>query len=502
MYNILDYLEVTAKKYSEKIAVDDGNCVFTWDELLQLSQRIGTNLIDKVEFSKPIAIYMEKSSITLATMLGVVYSGCFYVMIDPSQPIARLQNICSVLEPQCIITDESGINNIKEAGYGERLVMVDDITKGDINSVALQQIRDKSKDTDILYGIFTSGSTGTPKGIVVSHRAVIDFIGHFVETFDFDSEVRIGNQAPFDFDVSVKDIYTSVMTGATLILIAKSLFSTPSMLLDFICEKKVTSLVWAVSALTLVSSLKGLKYKVPTDVKQIMFSGEVMPIKQLQQWQKALPDAKFVNLYGPSEITCNCTYFPIEKVYEKGEKVPIGKAFEGREVFLMDDNDEEIFDTDKSGEICVTGESISSGYYNNTEETVKRFVVFPKKGGRLCYRTGDLGYYDEDGQLYFSGRKDFQIKHMGHRIELEEIEQAIEQVTGIERCCCLMDYKRNKIVGYYFGEATTEDIRVYLKEKVPAFMIPQKLVKVDEIPLTKNGKMDRKYFQQRMEVNK
>jgi len=224
MYNILDYLEVTAKKYSEKIAVDDGNCVFTWDELLQLSQRIGTNLIDKVEFSKPIAIYMEKSSITLATMLGVVYSGCFYVMIDPSQPIARLQNICSVLEPQCIITDESGINNIKEAGYGERLVMVDDITKGDINSVALQQIRDKSKDTDILYGIFTSGSTGTPKGIVVSHRAVIDFIGHFVETFDFDSEVRIGNQAPFDFDVSVKDIYTSVMTGATLILLLKVFF--------------------------------------------------------------------------------------------------------------------------------------------------------------------------------------------------------------------------------------------------------------------------------------
>lgn len=227
-----------------------------------------------------------------------------------------------------------------------------------------------------------------------------------------------------------------------------------------------------------------------------MFSGEVMPVKQLRLWQEALPEAKFVNLYGPSEITCNCTYFNIGRMYEDNEKIPIGKAFPGREVFLIDDNNSIINERDKVGEICVTGESLSEGYYNNPKETEKRFIMYPLHNDEVvrCYRTGDLGYYGEDGGLYFSGRCDFQIKHMGHRIELEEIERAINRIDKVDKSVCLMDYKHNYLVAFYQGNAMTEDIHRELKRSIPAYMIPRKLVQTEVFPLNKNGKTDRKYF--------
>ena len=190
----------------------------------------------------------------------------------------------------------------------------------------------------------------------------------------------IGNQAPFDFDVSVKDIYSSIMTGAQLVLIPKEYFSTPPRLLDYLCDKKVTNLTWAVSALTLVSALKGLNYRVPESVKRVMFSGEAMPAKQLRIWQEKLPDAKFVNLYGPTEITCNCTYFPIERQYEDSEKIPAGKAFPGRRVILVDEEGKQVTEPGVQGEICSAGESLANGYYKEPEQTAEKFVLYPVDG--------------------------------------------------------------------------------------------------------------------------
>lgn len=496
MNNILEILEETVKNHSEKIAVDDGEETLKWRELLELSRRYGTTFARKTDRNKPVAILMEKSAKTLSVMFGVVYAGCFYVMIDPSQPAERLRQILSVLSPELVITKSEFMGLLKEADYEKEIYLADEVIHTGIDEELLTGIRKESKVTDLLYGIFTSGSTGIPKGIVVSQKAVVDFISHFVEIFRINEEDRIGNQAPFDFDVSVKDIYSAVMTGATLVLVPKKLFCSPAILLDYLCNKKVTNLTWAVSALTLISSLKGLSYKVPKDVKRVMFSGEVMPVKQLRLWQEALPEAKFVNLYGPSEITCNCTYFNIGRMYEDNEKIPIGKAFPGREVFLMDDNNSIINERDKVGEICVTGESLSEGYYNNPKETEKRFIMYPLHNDEVvrCYRTGDLGYYGEDGELYFSGRCDFQIKHMGHRIELEEIERAINRIDEVDKSVCLMDYKHNYLVAFYQGNAMTEDIHRELKRSIPAYMIPRKLVQTEVFPLNKNGKTDRKYF--------
>lgn len=544
MENVLDYLEKTAKKYPTQIAVEDENTSLMWAELVYRAKRIGSVLCDQMKRQDAVVIVAEKSTQTLAHMFGVLYAGGFYVMVDPMQPQDRIQRIFSVLRPSLVIADEKYMENVKqilstmqkkETEDRPRLTamqtllpsydVTDKVTEDSgtaentadqpwndlVAEVKLQKIRAKSRPTDILYGIFTSGSTGMPKGIAVSHGAVIDFISHFTQTFSITKEDRLGNQAPFDFDVSVKDIYSCVMTGATLVLIPRTYFSAPPLLLDYLCDRHVTSLTWAVSALTIISSLGGLKYRVPTEIKRVMFSGEVMPNKQLKLWQEALPDAMFVNLYGPSEITCNCTYHIIDHAVTEGEKLPIGKAFAGRSVFLLDEHHSLITEAGRQGEICVSGQSLANGYYNNELETRKQFCYLEKEQlptditgqvlteGQRFYRTGDLGYFDEEGLLYFCGRKDFQIKHMGHRIELEEIEQALDMVPNLKRSCCLMDTAHNRIVAFYLGNVKSAEIRRALKEHVPDYMVPRKFIQAETFPLNKNGKTDRAYFKSILE---
>lgn len=499
MKNVLEFLEETEQKYPHKISVNDGMFCFDWRELKEFAQRIGSAICNICEAGKPIAIVEEKSTFTLATMLGVVYAGCFYVMVDPSQPTRRIQEIFDVLEPEVVIFDEEKENEINATGYKGKKYILRQLLKTTICYKSLKKRRDNSRETDLLYGIFTSGSTGTPKGVMVNHKAVIDFITHFVNQFGFSSDDKIGNQAPFDFDVSVKDIYVSMATGAELVLIPSNLFSIPTLLLDYLCENEITVLIWAVSALSLVAVLKGFEYKIPYSIKKVFFSGEVMPVKQLRIWQSALPYAEFVNLYGPTEITCNCTYYPVRKIFHDGERIPIGKPLPGRNVFLLDDRGNEITIPEKKGEICVAGESLAEGYYHNKDETDKYFKLCSFMDNHRYYCTGDIGYFGTDGQLYFSGRKDFQIKHMGHRIELEEIEGIMEQIDGVERCSCIMDEKRNRLTAFYLGEICSNDIRSILKKRLPVYMIPHRIYKIDKMPLNKNGKTDKNYFRKKLE---
>ena len=347
-----------------------------------------------------------------------------------------------------------------------------------------------------MYCNFTSGSTGVPKGVLIAHRSVIDFIDCFVPLFELSENDVFGNQAPFDFDVSVKDIYSSLKVGGTLVIIPKSYFMFPNSVMDMIEKNGVTTLIWAVSALTLLSRLHGLKYKAPESINKIMFSGEQMPVKQLNNWRSYYPNAKYVNLYGPTEITCNCTYHILDREYSGEERVPIGRAFPNERVFLLDEDNNLVTpeQTGVSGEICVAGTAVGLGYYGNPEMTDRAFTVNPLNPyfKEMIYHTGDLAYYGEDGLLYFAGRKDFQIKHMGHRIELEEIESVLSSVNLVEQACCFFDEKRGKVVGCYVGSDDKKAILATMKKKVPEYMVPNVLVCMDELPLTKNGKTDRK----------
>ncbi len=498
MKNVLEFLESSAASVGEKIAVKDAHSAFTYHQLLESSKSIGTALAQKSAAGKPIAVLMEKSCETLAAFFGIAYAGCCYTLLNPALPATRLNSIREVLQAQLVITDSEHLSLAKELFSDESSIL--DITAllaQEADEALLAGIRAGAIDTDPLYINFTSGSTGVPKGVIINHRSVLDFIPVFTKTFGIDSSDILANQAPFDFDVSVKDIYSAISTGATLVLVPKHLFSAPTELLDYLCENDITVMVWAVSALCLISTFHALDYKVPETVKKILFSGEVMPAKHLKQWMEKLPQTTFVNLYGPTEITCNCTYHIVNRE-EENEVLPIGKPFDNERVFLLDENNKLITDSGINGEICVTGTALSPGYFNAPEQTAKAFVQNPLNPfyPEIIYRTGDLGHYDESGNIFFSGRKDFQIKHMGHRIELEEIERAIHGIDGIRRCCCIFDERKSKLYGFYIGEFERRELFQILKDKLPEFMIPGALRKVEELPLTKNGKIDRKQLKE------
>lgn len=498
MYNILEYLENSAALYPDKVAFADKNNEITYKELVNRAKRIGTLLSNKFAPRTPVPVFMEKSVDTIALFFGIVYAGCFYVLLDIKQPKQRLVHILKTLDVNMVITSELYEKDLNKLEFQGDVLQLENLDI-DINETVLHRIREQALDIDPLYGIFTSGSTGIPKGVIVAHRSVIDFINNFTKTFGINENDIIGNQAPWDFDVSVKDIYSTICTGATMQIIPKQFFSFPTKLIDFLCEREVTTIIWAVSAVCILSTLKGFDYKVPSKLNKIMFSGEVMPVKQLNIWRTYLPNAMYVNLYGPTEITCNCTYHIVNREYRNGEFIPIGKPFKNEHVFLLDEGNQEIKTAKALGEICVSGSAVSLGYYNNKEQTNLSFCQNPLNDRYLetIYRTGDLGYYNEEGILYFSSRKDFQIKHMGHRIELGDIENAMDCISEIQRSCCI--FEDNKIIAFYDGEIEKRNIVRELKKALPTFMIPNVFKQVEHFPITKNGKIDRNKLKNLME---
>ena len=492
--NILDYLEASAFAYPEKAAFEDAERTYTFAQVLENARRMGSALSEVLVPNSPVPVLMEKEAWTLNVFMGAVCAGCFYTLVEPEQPDERIRTILNTLEAEVIVVSEKTAARLETLGFTGKVLVAEELVQHPVNEKLLKERRGNTCDIDPLYAIFTSGSTGVPKGVIVSHRSVIDFTEHFTELFGFDENDVIGNQAPFDFDVSVKDIYPALKTGATLEVIPKKYFTVPKKLLDFLDDRKVTSLTWAVSALCIISMLKGFRYKVPSSIRRVMFSGEVMPVKQLNYWREYLPDAMYVNLYGPTEITCNCTYYILDREFAEDEMIPIGDAFPNERVFLLDEEDHLLTEAGTLGEICVSGTALALGYYRNWEKTKEYFVQNPLNHRYLepIYRTGDLGRYDESGQLYYVTRKDFQIKHMGHRIELGEIETAFQALDGVNRVCCIYDEPNTKIIGFYVGELTSKEIIERLTERLPRFMIPNIFRQVEEMPLTKNGKIDRK----------
>jgi amino acid adenylation domain-containing protein len=506
--NVLEWLEESAKRVPDKVSFADPDGEISFAQLEKDAQRIGSFLCGKINRNEPVSFYLEKSTLAMSGMLGAVYAGGFYSLLDTRLPESRLQSILGVLRPCIILTDSKNREQAEHLFDKEsyEIYSLEDILE--INKYDPQELkirREEALDCDPLYVNFTSGSTGIPKGVAVSHRSVIDFIEIFDRTFGIKETDILGNQAPFDFDVSVKDIFSGLYTGASVQIIPREYFSNPTLLMDYLCDRNATVLIWAVSAMCFVSIMNGFGYKVPEKVRMVLFSGEVMPVKQLNKWRKALPNAIYVNLYGPTEITCNCTYYVLDnREYAADEIIPIGRPFDNEKVFLLNEENEQILEPGKQGEICVSGTCLALGYYRDKEKTD---TVFTQNPLNTClperiYHTGDLGQYMDNGNLVYSGRRDFQVKYLGHRIELNDIEAQVQSVNGIERACCLFNQEKKRLLLFYTGGRESRELAEELRKILPPYMLPNKLTKLDEMPMTKNGKIDRNILKQQEGIQK
>ena len=452
----------------------------TWGELQQRAQEIGSFLHKSVAAQSPVLVYMDKSPACIAAMMGAVYAGCFYTPIDPAMPESRMQRIVSVLKPACILCEGRYQEKAAALDPQAQTVCVEEIP-AEIDTLGLAEVRAKHVDNDLLYVLFTSGSTGMPKGVAITHRSVVDFIEWACDALDITADCRFGNQAPLYFDNSVLDLYCAMRMGAAVHFIPRKYFAFPGKMTAYLEEKAINTIFWVPSALTALVNSGALEKCVPSKMERIFFCGETMPCKTLNALRRHFPEARYVNMYGPTEITDVCTYFPVERDFADTDALPIGFPCGNTRILLVD------------GEICVTGTCLSPGYYNAPEKTAEVFVQNPLRTGvmELMYKTGDLGAYNERGELMFLGRKDSQIKKQGYRIELGEIECALCACPEVKSGCCFYDAQNEKIYAVYTGAVEEKPLTRAMKEKLPKYMLPDVFVQREELPLTGNGKIDR-----------
>ncbi len=492
MNNVLEYLEKTVPEVPEKTAFANADEELSFRRLYEISRSIGSCLASRGITREPVVVYMHKSPSMIATFFGVVYSGSYYVPIDEEMPAHRIELIFNTLSPRAVICDDHTEEAAKKLSKDALLLSYSQIKDSERNDALLADIRRRSLDVDPIYIVFTSGSTGVPKGVVACHRSVIDYIETLSEVLEFNRDTVFGNQTPLYFDACLKELYPTLKFGATTWLVPKQLFMFPVKLVEYLNEKKINTICWVVSALTMISAFGTFKTIVPQYLHTIAFGSEVFPIKQFNAWRQALPNAKFTNLYGPTEATGMCCYYKVDREFEAGDVIPIGGPFRNTEILLIKE-DNTLAAPGETGEICVRGTSVTLGYYNNPEKTAEAFVQNPlnKVYPEIIYKTGDLAKRNERGELVFLSRKDYQIKHMGHRIELGEIEAVVNLNNDIKICCCIFDDVKKKIVLYYLGDIETNALLAELKTKLPRYMVPHSVIKIDAMPFTPNGKIDR-----------
>lgn len=489
--NVLEYLQSSVVRFPDKIAFTDEIEAFTFFDLDDRGRRLGTFIASLTsDFNRPIAVLVERSVATIAAFIGVLYSGNYYVPVDSSMPPTRVKEILKQLDPIALLYTQ----DIPSEDYSDFCPVLSCqegfLMSGDNELLQGRQLG--VLDIDPAYVKFTSGSTGKPKGIVISHHAVIDFTDWMGEALGFNGEDIMANQVPFYFDPSVKDIYLTLKYGATTHIIPKKLFMFPLNLLKFIDEKKATVLNWSTAAFHMLANSRALEKLAPGDIRMIVAGGETLYAKQLNIWRRVLPDITYVNAYGPTEVTVDATYYVIDKEYADHEAIPIGYICNNKEVMILDEELKPV-DVGEQGEICVRGAGLAHGYFGDWDKSDAVFVQNPKNPWYrdLIYRTGDIGYINEDGLYVYICRRDGQIKRAGYRIELGEIETALAALPNMNEQACFYDEGKDKIVCVFSGDIDVKDIVAGLKDNLPKYMIPNIFLPMERLPHNANGKIDR-----------
>lgn len=522
-YNVDNYLSATAARYPNKVAIVDqkGERTTTFAELNELAQRMGSKLCALGLERQPVLVIMHRSMELAACFAGITKSNNFYATFDEDVPRERLLTTLERFAPRALIVRrECPLRELLTAycaQHGAALILVEDMGSFEIDHESLAARARSHIDTDLLYVLFTSGSTGEPKGVSICHRSTIDYIEWICSEFEFSTKTAFLNQAPFFFDNSITDIYVTFKVGACMHLIPSQWYVFPAQVMQYMCAHQITTIFWVPTVISYFASEKlfakyadGLK-----SLSHVMFGGEFMPTKKLNIWRRYLPWCTFSSLYGPTEITDVCTYYTLDREFSEDEIIPIGKACANTQilVFAIDENESSADfaesaqpthmghdgrryrlitpqNVGEKGVLFIRGSSLSLGYYGMSARSAESFIQNPLHNNYrdLVYNSGDIVAYNERGELICYGRVDNQIKHFGHRVDLGEIETAVNSHPEVESCACI--FAKSQI--YLFYQAKAElDLRCYLKDKVPHYMIPEHSARVESFAKTANGKIDR-----------
>lgn len=490
--NILEYLKKTVKNFLQKIAIIDKEETITFKDLDIKAKKLATFIAKSNIINQPIAIYLPKCINSIVSDIAITYSGNTYMNLDVKNPIERITNICNLIQPKFVITTskyKSKIENIADIN----IINLDEFDFNcKINEEVLNSISSKMIDTDPYCIINTSGSTGTPKGVVLNHRSFIDFTERSLENFDITQNETIGSLSPLVFDIYSIELCLLMARAATMVLIPDTLAAFPIEILKLLKKQNVTFLFWVPTIMVNIANIDLLSKIDLPKLKIIWFAGEVFPTRQFNYWYKKLPNTTFANLYGPIEITLDCTYYIINRDIPDNEPIPIGSAYKNTDILILDENNI----PSKEGELCVRGSSLAMGYYNNPEKTASAFVQNPlnKSYPEIIYRTGDIVYINSNGDIVFKGRKDNLIKHLGYRIELDEIEHIVINTLKIVKNGCVVYNKEKKEITMFYEnktEISPAEFRKRIGTMLPKYMIPTIYYRMDLLPRNTNGKIDR-----------
>lgn len=532
MYStLLELLKESFEKYTGRTVYSDERGSMRYDELDKISGIVGCFVVQKMKekfpadpVRHPVVVMTGRHIFTPAAYIGVARAGCFYAASDSSLPETRLNQILGVIDAPMLIVDRAAREKAQKLSFHGDIYIFEEIlglsedaslnsenrpkaetfAGRNYNRALLDMVREQVCENDPLYVIFTSGSTGMPKGVITSHFSLMCYLDGLNDVLKLDDADVLGSQSPLDYIAAVRDLYLPHLCGGRTHIIPDNEFALPKVLFGTLKREHITTLCWSAAGVEMAAKMGGFETGIELELRRVIFSGSILPGKYLAMWQKGLPNVTFINQYGPTEATASCTFYVVKEQADENTVLPIGKPFKHYRVFLLNVSEEqdlsEMKDEDRTlvtspgivGEICVGGPAVALGYYGNAGKTEKSFVQNPvnKKYRDIIYKTGDLGRYNADGDIEFLGRSDRQVKLLGHRIELDEIEGTAMMIDGVSECCSMFDADKSLLYLFYAGDAEKKEIALYFRANMPAFMVPRKIMKLDALPKLPNGKKD------------
>jgi len=504
-YNVAQRFARTAAAHSERLAISFDGLPITYHQLDVVSDQLARFLLAKgVQKRDCVCIALEKTLAAYALIVACWKTGATYFSVDPRNPRERLQKILVQCSPKLVFAHPG----FGMAGYDDRIVFCerapDNVSICKEYAAGPLSLPYDIDGSDPVYVMFTSGSTGTPKGATISNSNLLWFISWAQSQYELSPHDIITNLNPLYFDNSVFDIFSSLFSGATLVPFGAGVMLDPHAIVERIHREGCSVFFSVPSLLMYLQTMKVAKREYLGSLRKIIFGGEGYPKVKLKPLFDELGDqAEFYNVYGPTECTCICSSYRVtQKDFEALDGFPpLGSLIVNFRGYVLDD--EQAVETGGVGELCLGGPCVGLGYYNQPEQTAKVFVQNPLNSSfhERLYRTGDLVRVNPaDGQLYFVSRKDLQIKHQGYRIELEEIQHALVAIDGIDEAVALHAVKDNisSIVAVVAteGKLTAAEIKSKVAEKIPRYMIPEKVHILERMPKNPNGKTDRPLLKQ------